>query len=252
MKVGLFHYAPIDLWRYVGGFDIKHSVPLDKIANLLERCVKMHSPDLVVGSEYLFTEEDCPLDTEQKEGLFERFKKLSKDASCILLPGSFVWDSDEEYSNACPVFHKGKLVKEVHKVAYSSYDQYFRGLPTWEQVKDTGVANTKEYIRLRSFKINGLSFLVEICADHYYSRNRKYTPIPKVADIQVLVAHAKQLGDDETHPSRLFVREGGHFIFCDSRGPRSRIEQVVDGELNIIHKSSDHARHGMKVVEITT
>jgi len=219
---------------------------------LIRGCIEEARPDLVIGPEYLFTGETSSLGQEERRKIVGDLEKLTQDTQTILIPGSLVTGKDKKFSNSTFVIRDGKVVGEVKKRAYSGYDHYYMGHvgPCYMNDRRSGFGpNPEHYVKRHLIEVDGKKFLIEICADHAYTvlrsegrdslyrRNRKNTvPIPKVADIQIVISQEVDHHFEDC-PEHLFAKPGGLYIESNSYPPSSFVGRVNGQRVNTLFSS---------------
>ena len=127
---------------------------VDNIASSILGAVKSQDYHIVIAPEYNFLHSTGPLSVTEMKDYVDQFKEASKNGT-LIIPGTFVWESNGEMSNTSYVFYNGEITFQ--------YDKMNDG-GELSIAKRHGL--TPKYgSKLGTFEWEGLKLGIEICAD---------------------------------------------------------------------------------------
>lgn len=181
--------------------------------------------------EYYFIKDNAPatqqltlFDEREKSDIYAGLKNISKaHPNVILVAGTVTWqkrrrtpggsNQDRNYDgyNTAPIFFKGSLHHEYHKIA----DDGNFGSRTRDVVFTGGGKS-------QLFKVDGISFGIEVCKD-FDDGNLHSEAGDKRVDMEVYISGYNKHGFDSNNIGRVPVRDGGGFIHCEAGGKADRV-----------------------------
>lgn len=242
----------------------------DGTIQVLSDIIKQHSPDVLIGAEFLFV---APMkkgwDWDKKETIYTsrifneqekisldtELSKLTEHNDTLLIPGTIVWAEKNQYRNSCPVFNQGKKIKEIYKEFTNSSDSNHTpdGVlrDNFSTLMLTSPINHSTYIGRHSFPFKEKNYLIEICDDHLsQARRREISDAPpQKVDVQIIISNSIH-EHFRTPRSALFARESGYIIECNGYYPTAFVGRISGNEVNTIYWSPQPAIDKVRIIDI--